>query len=169
MMKPVALLLSAALLAACNPEIAGTETPSMASSGLENAGPADTAPPPLPDTRAVQRLEDVDFNAYSQDLARFVGFERGEARIDAIDKVRLYFAPQDSEIVQTSTKAFDRPDGSVMIFSVSGLKDDSVKAQEIFLILSGPKEGQQTLAEYGMRIKCWRGENTENWQADLCP
>ena len=63
-------------------------------------------------------LEDIDFASYSEDLAKFVGLENGEDRWAAIDKMRLYFAPEDGQtILNTKTSSFDRPDGSVMIFS----------------------------------------------------
>ncbi len=158
-MRLLALIFCLMSLVACGQEEADVPDTSVALRDVV----LPPAAPPKPQT-----LEDIDFSSYSSDLAKFTGLERGEARIDAVDKVRLYFAPQGAEIVKTSTKTFDRDDGSVMIFSVSGLKDDSVKAQEIFLILEG-QGYDQTLAEYGMRIKCHRGNNTTNWQTELCP
>lgn len=114
-------------------------------------------------------LEDIDFSSYSEDLAKFIKLEAGESNWAAIDKMRLYFAPEDGKtILQTKTSTFDRPDGSVMVYTVSGLKDDSIKAQELFMIFSGPKDAQ-TLAAYGLKQKCQRGENTTNWQTKLCP
>jgi len=114
-------------------------------------------------------LEDIDFSSYSEELAKFVGLENGEESWAAVDKMRLYFAPEDGEtILQTKTSTFDRPDGSVMIYTVSGLRDDSVKAQELFMIFSGEK-GAQVLAAHGLKNKCQRGRNTEQWTTELCP
>ena len=125
--------------------------------------------PPKPLT-----LEDIDFNSYSKELAKFTGLKEGQSRGEAVDNVRLYFAPeQGSQIISTSQSTFEREDGAVLLFSASGLPDDAVKAEEIYLIVSGEK-GAQTLAAFGSRIKCHRnpnggGENTTEWQTALCP
>ena len=126
-----------------------------------------TAPiPPMPKSL---RLEDIDFNAYSKDLAKFTGLKDGQSRGEAVDNVRLYFAPErGNTMVKTTQSKFEREDGAVLLFGVSGLPDDSVKAQEIYLIMSGEK-GAQRLGAYGMRIKCYRGNNTTEWQTALCP
>ena len=132
----------------------------------------DAAPTSMPPKSLT--LEDIDFNAYSKELAKFTGLKEGQSRGEAVDNVRLYFAPeQGSQIISTSQSIFERDDGAVLLFSASGLPDDSVKAEEIYLIVSGEK-GAQTLAAFGSRIKCHRnpnggGENTTKWQTDLCP
>ena len=114
-------------------------------------------------------LEDIDFNDYSKDLAKFTGLKEGQSRGEAVDNVRLYFAPEGGNtIISTSQSTFERDDGAVLLFSASGLPDDSVKAEEIYLIVSGVV-GSQTLAAFGSRIKCHRGENTKEWQTALCP
>lgn len=155
------VLMLALVLTGCGQNAAAPSAPKTAEIGV--------AVPTPPQPSAPQTLEDIDFSSYDTHLARFIGFERGESRIDAIDKVRLYFAPEDgSAIVKTSQQSFDRPDGSVLIFSIYELPDDSVRAQEVFLILTGPKE-KQVLAEYGMKIKCYRGANTTEWQTQPCP
>lgn len=124
------------------------------------------APPTPPKSL---RLEDIDFTAYSEAMARFTGLEVGQSRIEAIDNVRLYFAPgEGADIIQTSQSIFEREDGAVMVFSAAGLPDDSVKAEEIYLITTGA-EGAQTLQAFGSRIKCYRGENTTDWQTTNCP
>jgi len=133
------------------------------------ANSTSTPPPSAPMPPKSLKLEDIDYNSYSKDLAKFTGLKEGQSRGEAVDNVRLYFAPEDgSVIIQTSQSSFDLPDGSVLLFSAAGLPDDSVKAEEIYLILSGPKEAQ-TLAAYGARIKCHRGANTTEWQRELCP
>ena len=122
--------------------------------------------PPLPKSL---RLEDIDFTSYSKDLAKFTDLSEGQSRIEAIDAVRLYFAPEEgAQIINTAQSTFEREDGAVMLLSASGLPDDSVRAQEFYLIFMG-EAGNQTLASYGARIKCYRGNNTTNWQTDLCP
>ena len=127
------------------------------------------ATPPLPPMPKSLTLEDIDFNDYSKSLAKFTGLKEGQSRGEAVDNVRLHFAPENgSAMISTSQSTFEREDGAVLIFSASGLADDSVKAEEIYLIVSGAK-GSQTLAAYGSRIKCHRGKNTTEWQTALCP
>ena len=151
-MKKLALLCAALCVSSCGQQAAKTTAPSA---------------PPVPVKSMT--LEDIDFASYSEDLAKFVGLENGEDRWAAIDKMRLYFAPEDGQtILNTKTSSFDRPDGSVMIFSASGFKDDSIKAQELFMIFAGDKDAQ-TLAAYGLKQKCHRGDNTTEWQTNLCP
>jgi hypothetical protein len=111
--------------------------------------------PSVPAPPKSLRLEDIDFTSYSEGMA--------------IDNIRLYFAPDEGDnIIQTPQSTFDREDGAVMIFGASGLADDSVKAEEIFLILTGP-EGAQKLQAFGSKIKCHRGDNTTEWQITNCP
>jgi len=99
--------------------------------------------PPLPDSL---RLEDIDFTTYSQDLAGGADLTEGQSRIEAIDAVRLYFAPEEgAQIINTAQSTFEREDGAVMLLSASGLPNDSVKAQEFYLIFMG-EAGNQTLA-----------------------
>jgi len=144
------------------PELSGQER-------LTSATPPTPPSPSLPENK----LEDVDFSAYSTALARFVGLELGDTRLETIDKIRLYYAPESgSTIITTASQTFERDDGSVFVFSRTGLPDDSVQAEEVYAIFSGPggaDKFNQTLAAYGMRIKCYRGENTTEWQTDLCP
>jgi hypothetical protein len=134
--------------------------------------PSEPIPPATP-TLPAANLEDIDFTQYSQDLARWVELEMGETRINSMDKLRLYFAPErGDDIVNLRSSTFERDDGSVILFAKTGIKKDSVKAQEIYAVFSGPggdAKFNQTLAAYGMRIKCYRGENTTEWQTDLCP
>ena len=151
-MKKLALICTALCVSSCGQQAAETTAPSA---------------PPAPVKSLT--LEDIDFASYSEDLAKFVGLENGEDRWAAIDKMRLYFAPEDGQtILNTKTSSFDRPDGSVMIFSASGFKDDSIKAQELFMIFAGDKDAQ-ILAAYGLKQKCHRGDNTTEWQTNLCP
>ena len=158
LMLLIMLLGSALGLMACGQEVTTTQSSAKISA---------TPKTPNPQTPNPQTLEDIDFSSYSEDLAKFVGLQNGEPKWAAVDKMRLYFAPEDGEtILHTKTSTFDRPDGSVMIYTVSGLIDDSVKAQEIFMIFSG--EDAQSLGAYGLKQKCQRGENTNEWTTQLC-
>ena len=131
---------------------------------------AETSPTPdMPLLPKSRRLEDIDFTAYSRELAKYTGLKEGQSRIEAIDNVRLYFTPEKAEtILRTSQSSFEKDDGAVLIFSAEGFADEAIKGEEIYLILSGPKDDQK-LAAYGSRLKCWRGENTTEWQTEACP
>ena len=163
-MRYLASIIVAMSLTACAP--AASES-TVAKSAATFVPPA--IPPLTPKTPKSLTLEDIKFDSYSEDLAKFIGLETGEQSWSAIDKMRLYFAPEDgTTILSTKTSTFDRPDGSVMVYTVSGIQDDSVKAQELFMIFSGPKNAQ-ILAAYGLKQKCQRGDNTTQWQTKLCP
>ncbi len=128
---------------------------------------------PAAPTIGAANVSDIDFNNYSPALAGVIGLTEGESRLDAVDKIRLYFAPEaGTTILSTASATFERDDNAVMLFSVKGLPDDSVSAQEVYAVFSGPggdAKFNQTLAAYGMRIKCYRGSNTTEWQTDVCP
>jgi len=145
--------LTSCLLAACSP-----------AQSAPAAVPAETPAPTQSRT-----INDIDFSQYSLSLANYTDLRVGQSRIAAIDVVRLLHAPeQGAKIVKTSSATFDMEGGSVMLLSASGLADDSVHAEEFFLIFEG--EGNtQKLAEYGLRVKCARGENTTDWQKTPCP
>lgn len=128
---------------------------------------------PAAPTVSASKLEDIDFKAYSPALAGIVGLTEGETRLESIDKIRLFLAPGPGQrIISTASVTFERDDGAVLLFTNKDLPDDSVKAQEIYAVFSGPggdAKFNQTLAAYGMRVKCRRGANTTEWQTDLCP
>jgi len=155
--------MSGVFLSAC-----GSQTAEVASVSETPKVISEASTPLLPMRKSLA-LEDIDFNGYSKGLAKFTGLKEGQSRGEAVDNVRLYFAPEDGNtIISTSQSTFERDDGAVLLFSASGLPDDAVKAEEIYLILSGAK-GEQTLAAFGSRIKCHRGENTTQWTTELCP
>ena len=90
-MKKLALICTALCVSSCGQQAAKTTSPND---------------PPAPIKSMT--LEDIDFASYSEDLAKFVGLENGEDRWAAIDKMRLYFAPEDGQtILNTKTSSFD--------------------------------------------------------------
>ena len=149
--------LTSCLLAACSP-----------AQSAPVAVPAET-PAKTPAPTQSRTINDIDFSQYSLSLANYTDLRVGQSRIAAIDVVRLLHAPeQGAKIVKTSSATFDMEGGSVMLLSASGLADDSVHSEEFFLIFEG--EGNtQKLAEYGLRVKCARGDNTTDWQKTPCP
>ena len=130
-------------------------------------------PPATPPGFPAGSIDDIDFNAYSQALAGHLGLTPGETRLDAIDKIRLYFAPEPgTNMVNLTSNTFELDDGSVMIFARNDLPDDSVFAEEVFAVFSGPggaDKFNQTLAAFGLRMKCRRGDNAMEWTKELCP
>ena len=119
-MKAVFTFSAALLLAACGAQT--TDSPITSGVGPEGPVITDFIPPDIPPAPKSLTLEDIKFDSYSEDLAKFIGLETGEQSWSAIDKMRLYFAPEDgTTILSTKTSTFDRPDGSVMVYTVSGL------------------------------------------------
>jgi len=129
--------------------------------------------PPALYKPAIQGVEDIDFSAYSQDLANRTGLKLGESRLDAIDKMRLYVSPTaGATIVNSTSSTFDFDDGSVMLFAWNDMPDDSVFAEEVYVVFSGPggtNKFNQVLAAFGLRVKCRRGDNAMEWTTELCP
>lgn len=168
-MRALFAISALAALTACSPD---TPSAPEAIVNAQTAAVTEAEKVPVPDTPSQpesRTLEDIDFTAYSRDLAKYTGLEEGQSRVEAIDNVRLYFAPEKSDtILKTSSSHFDREDGSVLIYSAEGFADEAIRGEEIYLILSGPK-GDQKLSDYGSRLKCWRGDNTTEWQTEACP
>ncbi|GGX59190.1 hypothetical protein GCM10011309_05980 [Litorimonas cladophorae] len=165
------VLLSCVALAACSAEVQPPEPPVVPVSA-ESPMPKVRNMPAVP-TIGASNVSDIDFDQYSPALAGVIGLTEGETRLEAVDKIRLFFAPEaGSTILSTASATFEGDDNAVMLFSVKGLPDDSVKAQEVYAVFTGPggaNKFNQSLAAYGMRIKCYRGSNTTEWQTDLCP
>ena len=141
--------------------------------GDKPAPKSDISAPPIPPSTPVvaspQSVDDIDFGQYSRELANFTDLRQGQSRIAAIDVVRLLFAPEEgANIIKTASSTFELDGGAVMLLSADGMADDSVRAQEFYLIFEGDKDAQK-LADYGLRVKCYRGENVTNWQKEVCP
>ena len=168
-LKYLTTAISVLILTACGQSAKETVTlpPTVTEIVIEDT------PPTPPQTLPAGRLEDIDFNTYSVELAEKVGLEMGELRIDSIDKIRLHFSPEPgTNMVNMTSSTFERDDGSVMLFARNNLPDDSVFAQEIYAVFSGPGDANkfnQNLAAYGLRLKCRRGENAMEWTTKLCP
>lgn len=130
-------------------------------------------PPVVPKTLPAGRIEDIDFGAYSPELASSIDLRMGENRLDTIDKIRLYFAPEPgTNMVSMTSSTFERDDGSVLIFARNNIPDDAIFAEEVYAVFSGPGDAQkfnQKLAAYGLRLKCRRGKNAMEWTTTLCP
>ena len=150
---------------------------------------ADTAPAPnIPAPPAVEggvpqelsdirRPSDIDFGAYSKDLAKFTGLKVGMPMAEAELIVLNKMAPEkgaEGRAVFEMDKFQGYVGGQAFVATIDGLADDSVKAQQLYAIgkkdTDNKGEGETySLIDYGMRVKCWRGDNTENWQSKPCP
>ena len=169
-MKHLAVI-TALFLTACSQQ---PETPAAVDAPL----PLGTLEAPAtPDSATgIMRIADIDFASYSRSLAKTVGLEIGEPMSTVTPKIETYFSPQgggsegDSlrEKTETEFSTFGAQGGKVTLVERVNVKDDSVKAEQFYAIFKAKGEGF-ILADYGMKVKCYRGENTLNWQTALCP
>ena len=166
-MRTLSILLGTAFLAGC--QAAEAPVDAITAPSVPVTSGAVAAPLTVP----AARIEDIDFGAYSQDLASSVDLIMGESRLDSIDKIRLYFAPEaGTNIVNMTSSSFERDDGSVLIFARNNIPDDAIFAEEVYAVFSGPGDAQkfdQKLAAYGLRLKCRRGDTAMEWTTTLCP
>lgn len=136
--------------------------------------PTDNIPgvmPPKPPRPTLGNDTGYDITDFNQNLARFVGVEIGQDGAEVQAKIAKHFG---------TAQAGDSRDLKVeQIFLASGLtqvivtntamKDDSVKAEQLLAIFTPRTRETSELTAYGMRIKCYRGDNTDQWQTELCP
>lgn len=126
----------------------------------------------------ILRIADIDFPSYSRGLADGVELELGESMATATPKLESFFSPQGGSVedagdnsrkkTETEFSTFGAQGGKVTLVERVNIKDDSVKAEQFYAIFKVKGEGF-ILADYGMKVKCYRGENTLNWQTALCP
>ena len=124
--------------------------------------------PPRPtsgDTDAGYDLADFD-----RSLAKFVGVEIGQDQAAAQEIIAGYFDPSAQIGSRPQLETLYLPNGlTQIIVTRTNLADDSVAAEQFLAVFKPltPKTGE--LTAYGMRIKCYRGANTDQWQTKLCP
>ena len=170
-MKRLALI-TALVLSACTdqPEISDVPLP------LDTLEAPDV--PSAPDSATgIMRIGDIDFASYSRSLASSVSLEIGEQMSSVTPKIETYFSPQSAspeassdtlrEKTETEFSTFGAEGGKVTLVERVNIKDDSVKAEQFYAIFKAKGEGF-ILADYGMKIKCYRGENTTHWQTQRC-
>ena len=137
------------------------------------------AVPKAPDSATnIMRISDIDFASYSRGLAKRVELELGESMSTATPKIESFFSPQGGSVAdagdssrkktETEFSTFGAEGGKVTLVERVNIKDDSVKAEQFYAIFKAKGEDYK-LADYGLKIKCYRGENTEHWQTSLCP
>ncbi len=152
-------LWAAGLLAACSEAVT-----------LEVANPADlpreTASLQNSSIEEINHIEQIDFTAYSIELAQNVGLEIGEAKAASNEKIQTYFKPAkgaegSAEYLFSELRG---EGGNVILATSNGLADDSIKGEELYAVFKDDK-----LITYGLRQKCWRGDNPDIWQTQFCP
>ena len=168
MMKYTALtLISVAMLAGCKDKSADIpNTPDVPSV------PAATAPKAPAAPKAPESISDLTLNEFSQDMASFVGIKAGDEMEAVKDQIRLYMAGDGdgSNAQAASFQTHYRTDGRTLFVATQmGLRDDSVSAQQVMVVFI-PKTMSKSIVEgYGLRVKCQRGDNTDQWQVKPCP
>jgi len=166
-------VITALLFAACSQQ---AETPAVPEVPLPTG---DVSVPAAPDSASnIMRISDIDFASYSRGLAKRVELELGESMSTATPKIESFFSPQGGSVAdagdssrkktETEFSTFGAEGGKVTLVERVNIKDDSVKAEQFYAIFKAKGEDYK-LADYGLKIKCYRGENTEHWQTSLCP
>ena len=136
-------------------------------------------PPRTTETNDIMRIADIDFRSYNKELANGIELQSMESLNSAIVKIETYFTPHGGNLegydpLKTGQKtesvfsSFDAEGGKVMVVERINMRDDSIKAEQFYAIFK-KTEVDEILVDYGMKIKCHRGDNTTYWQADLCP
>lgn len=120
----------------------------------------------------IRKPSDIDFGAYSKDLAKIMGLEVGMPMAEAELKVLNKMAPEqggEGNAVFEMDKFQGYVGGQAFVATIDSMSDDSVRAQQLYAIGKKNTDETYSLVDYGMRVKCWRGDNQDNWQTSLCP
>lgn len=147
-------------------QITPPEAPAAPSADMRAS---DIVTPPIPKT---PDYADLTLDDFSADLARSVGIAPGDDMDMVKDQIRLFLAGEGdgSNAAAASFQNVYRSDGRTIFFATQdNMGDDSVKAQQIMAVFIPVSVDAAKLEGYGARIKCWRGENKDQWQTDLCP
>lgn len=105
---------------------------------------------------------------FSQTLARLIGLKLGLTRGEAIDIIRLHFAPKSGNgIVSTAQAEFKQNDDNILLFSAADKSKIPVSAEEIFISFKNVDD-LELVNDFGLRIKCVKNEVTSNWQSVDC-
>jgi hypothetical protein len=108
------------------------------------------------------------YDHYSQTLASLTGLKQGLTRGEAIDVVRLHFAPKAGDgIVSTAQAEFKQNDHNILLFSAADKSKTPVSAEEIFISFKNVDD-LEFVNDFGLRIKCVKNEVISNWQSVDC-
>ena len=70
---------------------------------------------------------------------------------------------------EVSFSTFATDGGTVIVAERSEMADDSVRAEQMYMLTKKMADGSEKLIDYGMKIKCWRGKTPDMWSTNLCP
>lgn len=146
--KVILGLVGAILLSACQADTPATEAPQSASS-----------------------TELVTLKGYRSDDMGFMGVSADMPYDEAVASVTRFLNPEEPVegnfkfSVVTEETGNDEP--IVTVLTADGMMDDSVKAMQVKLV-SGTGRESGKLKQYGARIKCWRGGNSNMWSTKEC-
>lgn len=117
--------------------------------------------------QAEQAFEYISMDAFSHDLAKFVGLVEGESFAQAEVKINAVFKAYDGhakprDIRMDAVKV--EAGWKQVLVTQDGLLDGTVTAQQLLAIF----DDEQKLVSYGMRIKCNAQSGSTDWQTDLC-
>lgn len=103
--------------------------------------------------------------SFSQDLAAPLGISVGLDRDTAEAEIRGYFTDALNQGGLPLFNITKTEDGSTRFLATRDhMQDDSVKAEQLEAIFS-----DNILTRYGMRLKCYRVADPEQWLTELCP
>lgn len=166
---------TAIALAACAPASDRPDVPTPPTP------PGDVMAPAAPSAGEIMRISDIDFTSYSRDIAKFVGLELGEDFLVSKSKMETYFVPgkgtSENAVAnerregpaEAAFSTFGAEGGTVIVADRFNMADDSVKAEQMYAISKKKADGSEMLVDFGMKLKCWRGEDPDAWGTDLCP
>jgi len=147
-MRLALLLISCAVLTACKDSALSV--------------PISTDDSDLQSVTATSRYDMADF---SKRLARPLKLSEGMDRDTVEAQMRSYFgtAASSGSIPVFNSKVL--ADGEFEILATrDGLAGDRVKSEQAIVQFS-----DDVLIEYGMRVKCYRAPNPDEWMAKRCP
>lgn len=150
-------LCAAALLSACSQ----AEAPSAPTPSVQAMAPAVPSAP----TKPVKTYAVLEF---SKDFAKSVGVTDGMPKAEAEAAIRAHFTDAEGETVTFEPDTLVSGISRVVV-TRSGLKDDSVSAEQFIAMFKTAPDGSESVFNHGLRIKCARGSNPDTWQNTLCP
>jgi len=117
------------------------------------------------DLQAVKAVSTYSPRDFSKDLAQPIGLEIGMDRDSAEAELRTYFGTTTSGGQIPLFKSKTLVDGEYEIIATrNGLQDDSIKSEQALVHFA-----DGILVDYGMRVKCYRSNNPDEWTKELCP
>lgn len=190
-MKPIICLSLIGLsLAACAAPSSDVQTPlpSMdadTSLGVEDIEPADGVVPGEEEIEVVSTLDTPQTAIMLTDMAGVPDITASNYVIKPVSVLDLEKQESPEAVGRLLRKSFGMDDvkggsydeelevfedgaNAVVVFTVEGYEDDSVKAAQHVVQIFFPASVPAGVTGYGVRYKCYRAEDTEAWQNRVC-